>query len=86
VSRGTYGLEGQAVARRSSALAEAVVVFHTHGGYTITYWSADAGMEEAEPVERVAIAGPEMQESAGAGAPEVTQDEQAPAGDPAAQP
>lgn len=52
-SKALYGLQDQGVARRSSAWAEAVVVFDGDGGYEIVHWSTDNAedepLAEAEP-------------------------------------
>ncbi len=47
-SKALYGLQDQGVARRSSAWAEAVVVFDGEGGYEIVHWSTDNA--EVEPL------------------------------------
>lgn len=96
VSLGTYGLEGQSVARRASARAEAVVVFDSEGKYTITSWSAGAGVDERAPVSTPQPAEPAMAEATpqpetapqpeAAGGGTQANDETAPAGDAAAQP
>ncbi len=72
VSTGTFGMEGQGIARRSSGNVEAVVVFNGDGTYTITHWATGAVESDETTPEPEAVAEETGEETATPVAPEAT--------------